>query len=327
MTLSRVCPRRSSGIVYSWRVEFQNSFVERKVLVTGATGFIGWYLCEALVALGAQVHGLSRSACAKNLVRGCKGWTVDLADIQAVLAVMSKIQPQLVYHLAGMVTARQDLNLVLPMLRNNLVGTVHLLLTATESGCERMVFVSSSEQPTDGMPTSPYGTAKAAASMYAQMFHKLYGLPMVVVRLFMTYGPRQEPTKLIPYAILALLRGGRPRLTSGKRVCDFVYVLDVVRGLLKAATQADLVGETVALGTGEGTSIRDVIELLVELSDSKVKPVFGAVPDPIGERSQVADRNAIWRLLNWKPLWSLEDGLKETIMWYRKSIRDGDGTG
>jgi len=68
----------SSGTVYSWRAELGDVFAERKVLVTGATGFIGWHLCEALVALGAEVHGLSLDACAENLVRGCKAWTVDL---------------------------------------------------------------------------------------------------------------------------------------------------------------------------------------------------------------------------------------------------------
>lgn len=108
---------------------------ERKVLVTGATGFIRWHLCEALVALGAEVHGLSRSACAENLVCGCRGWTVSMEEIQGVRGVVSKIQPQLIYYLAGMVTARQNLNLVLPILRNNLVGSVQVLLAATEKGC------------------------------------------------------------------------------------------------------------------------------------------------------------------------------------------------
>ena len=315
--------------MYSWKAEFEDALAERKILVTGATGFIGGHLCEALLALGAELHGLSLDACPENLVRGCKAWAVDLTDIEAVREVVLEIQPQFVYHLAGMVTARQDLSLVLPMLRNNLVGTVHLLLAVAEIGCERMVVVGSSEEPManslDTIPTSPYAAAKAAASMYARMFHRLYDLPVVVVRPFLAYGPRQEPTKLIPYTVLTLLRGEPPHLSSGKRVCDFVYVLDVVRGLLKAAIHPGLVGETVDLGTGEGVRVRDVVELLVELEGSIVRPVFGAVPDRIGEYPQVANRAKTGRLLDWEPLWSLQDGLVETMGWYR--AREGDTGG
>lgn len=317
--------------MYSCEAEFSDAFAERKVLVTGATGFIGWHLCEALVALAAEVHGLSRAVSTQNLVRGCKPWALDLTDIEAVRAAVSKIQPQLIYSLAGMVTARQDLNLVLPMLWNNLVGTVHLLLVAAEIGCERMVVVGSSEEPTAGimhdMPTSPYAAAKAAASMYARMFHKVYGLPLVIARPFMTYGPRQEPTKLVPYVIFTLLRGENPHLGSGRRVCDFVYVLDVVRGLLKASIQPGLEGEMVDLGTGKGTVIRDVVELVVELTGSTGRPVFGTVPDRIGERPQIADKDASRRLIDWEPLWSLREGLIETVAWYRARMGDIHGTG
>lgn len=125
-----------------------------------------------------------------------------MEEIQGVRGVVSKIQPQLIYYLAGMVTARQNLNLVLPMLRNNLVGSVQVLLVATEIGCERMVVVSSSEDLTDGIPTSPYIASKATVSTYARMFYEVYGLPVVVVKSFITYGPRQRSTKLIPYTIL-----------------------------------------------------------------------------------------------------------------------------
>lgn len=310
--------RQLSGTVYSWQAEFGDSFAGRKVLVTGGTGFIGQHLCEALVALGAEVYGLSRTAQAQNLVRACKAWAVDLTDIEAVRAAVSKIQPQFIYHLAGMVTARQDLNLVLPMLQNNLVGTVYLLLAVAEIGCKRMVLVGSSEEPKagtlDDIPTSPYAAAKAAASMYARMFHKVYRLPVVVVRPFMAYGPRQEPTKLVPYTILALLHGENPRLSSGKRVCDFIYVLDVVRGLLKASMQPGLEGGTLDLGTGEGSSVRKVVELLVKLTGSTARPIFGALPDRLDERPQIADIDATRRLLDWEPLWSLRDGLVEAVV-------------
>lgn len=307
--------------MYSWHTEFGDVFSGQRVLVTGATGFIGWHLCEALMALNAEVHGLSRAASAENLVFGCKAWPVNLTDFETVRRTISKVQPKVIYHLASLVTARQDLNLVLPMLQNNLVGAVHLLLATVGAGCERIVIVGSSEEITAGSsgetPTSPYGVAKVAASMYARMFHRVYGLPVVVVRPFMAYGPRQEPTKLIPYTILSLLRDENPKLSSGKRVCDLVYILDVVRGLLTAGIQPDLEGKTVDLQTGGGTTVQEVAKLLVDLSGSTARPVFGAVPDRIGERPQTPDRDASRRLLEWEPVRSLRDGLMETMTWYR----------
>lgn len=312
----------SSGTVYFWQAEFGESFVGRRVLVTGATGFIGWHLCEALVTLGAEVHGLSRTASTKNLPRGCQSRAVDLRDYEAVKAVLSQLQPELIYHVAGMVTAQEDMALVMPMLQHNLIGTVHLLLVGTEAGCGRFVCVGSSEEPledkTDQVPSSPYAAAKMVGSIYARMFHRLYNFPLVLVRPFMVYGPRQEVTKLVAYTILSLLRGEPPQVSSCQRVYDFIYVLDVVRGLLKAGVQPGVVGEAIDLGIGRGSRIQDVVNLLVELIDSNIKPVFGAIPDRVGEESRIANREKTKRLLGWEPLWSLRDGLAETIAWYRE---------
>ena len=321
--------KRLSGIAYSWQAEFGNNFAGRRILVTGATGFIGWHLCSSLVALDAEVHGLSRSADAAKMAPGCQAWAVNLSDIKAVRSAIAHIQPQLIYHLAGLVTARQELDLVLPMLENNLVGTVHLLQAVAETGGSPIVVASSSEELSatslDRTPNSPYATAKTAGTMYARMFHKVYNLPVTVAQLFMSYGPRQASTKLIPYAIGAFLRGENPQLSSGDRVCDFVYVGDIVRGLLKAGIYPNLSGQTVALGTGKGTRIREVIELIAELLGSPIKPEFGAMRDRIGEQPQVADITT-WQMLDWQPLWQLQDGLIETLAWYRKHEENQNGT-
>ena len=162
--------------------------------------------------------------------------------------------------------------------------------------------------------------------MYARLFCRVYGLPVVVVRVFMTYGPRQEPTKLVPCSVLALSRGQPLHIRSGTRVCDFVYVLDVVRGLLRAAMSPNVLGKTVDLGTGAGTSVRDVVQLVVELSGTAVRTVSYSDPDRIGERVRIADHDATWRLLGWRPMWSLRDGLMETVAWYRSGVEHADET-
>jgi nucleoside-diphosphate-sugar epimerase len=187
-----------------------------------------------------------------------------------------------------------------------------------------VVVVGSSEElgviAAGGIPNSPYSAAKSAATAYARMFAYLYALPVVVVRLFMGYGPRQPLTKVVPYTVTSLLAGKRPQLTSGQRVFDWIFSSDVVDGLLRVGAANDLIGETVDLGTGRGASIREVVDLLVELTGSPPSlPEYEAIPERLGERSQIADVDRLQRLLDWRPRWSLRDGLAETVEWYRRT--------
>lgn len=308
--------------MHSWRAELGDGLAGRSVLVTGSTGFIGWHLCEALVGLGADVHGLARSAAAGALPEGCRPQPLDLEDEPAVERLLAGLRPQLVYHLAGRVTARQDLELVLPMLRQNLAGTVHLLLAATRTGVERLVVVGSSEEGDDPLadPTSPYAAAKAGATVWALMFGRTYGLPVCVVRPFFVYGPRQEPGKLIPTTLRSLLQGERPRVESAQRVCDFLYVADAVRGLLLAGLRPEVVGAVLDLGTGRGTRILDLVSLLIELTGADVAPLALPEPERAAGASRTADPASAERLLGWRPSWSLRDGLRETIDWYEAHL-------
>lgn len=308
----------------SWRSEFGTPFSGKRVLVTGATGFIGKYLCEALVELGAEVHGTSRSGSVRRTTGGVKLWQVDLTDLQSTQDVISQVHPHLIYHLAGMVTAQQALELIFPMLYTNLVGTINVLLSAKAERCQRVVVTGSAEEPSvpGEIPTSPYAAAKYSATLYSLMFFRLYDLPVVVARLFMGYGPGQDQNKLVPYVIRSLLQGNNPKLSNGDRICDFIYVLDIVRGLLLLGLRGGVDGRIVDLGSGRGTSVREIVDLLVELIGCSAKPQFGALPDRLGERSCVADIATTQALLDWTPAWSLQDGLRCTIDWIKQEMEN-----
>jgi len=301
-----------------WQTEYGQGLLGKRVLVTGATGFVGGHLCQALSLLGAEIIALSRCAQASSCEETC--WCqADLRDLEDVRALVRTQQPQLVFHVAGLVNTRQDRALLHPMIEHNVIGTVNLLLALTETGCERVVLLGSSEEPFDVAhvaPNSPYAASKMASSMYGRMFHGLYDLPVVIARLFMSYGPGQSPEKLIPYTILSLLQGHSPRLSSGTRVCDMIFILDLIRGLLHAGLLPHIAGQTVDIGTGQQTSVREVVELLAEMIDSTAHPLFGEMPDRKYEFLQVAERPLQLATGPWAPRWSLREGLAETIAWY-----------
>lgn len=327
MTLNPVSVKPLGGTVTSCAAEFGAQFRNRRVLVTGATGFIGRHLCRALLALGAEVTGLSRSAETSTVPEGVRLLAVDLRRFGEVEASLANIPADLIFHLGAQVTARPDRELVLPMFEANAAGTIYLLMAALARGCERFILIGSAEalDTTNGLgPSSPYGASKLSAEIYGQMFYRLYGLPVVCVRPFLTYGPEQEPTKLIPYTILTLLRGENPLLSSGNRVCDAIYVDDVVRGLLMAAVApVSVLGERIDLGSGKGITIKELVETIVKFLGSPGSPVFGAIPDRLNEATTEADLERTRSLLGWTPHWSLEEGLRETVTWCRRYAHSG----
>ncbi len=299
----------------------ETSLSGQRVLVTGARGFIGAHLCRALVALGSSVHGTSRQPIVTADPTGMRWHSLDLGDATGVSELVERLRPDVVFHLASAVTGARDLGQVLPTFNANLASTVHLLAAATRVGCQRFVQAGSLEEPEPGevtAPASPYAAAKFAASAYARMFHQLYATPVVLARLFMVYGPAQnDEKKLIPYLIRSLLAGESPKLSSGTRPVDWIYVDDVVAGLLRAAVVDGVVGQRVDLGSGALVTIRAVVsELYAQLAPDQTPP-FGTLPDRPLEQVRVAQADATHSLLGWHARTPLPEGLAKTIAWYR----------
>lgn len=295
-----------------------------KILVTGASGFIGSHLCARLCQEGNEIHAVSRTASSTD-AGALHWWQGDCSDLATVRRIVRVVRPQIVFHLASYVSGSRALEAVLPTFHHNLMSTVNLLTEATEVGCRRIVLVNSLEEP-EGQggkvaPSSPYAAAKWASSAYGRMFHGLYQTPVVIVRIAMAYGPEQKDTrKLVPYVTLALLRGETPKLTSGQRLADWVYIDDVVAGLLAASSVRDIEGCTVDLGFGVLTPVRTVVMRLVSLLGSAVTPDFGALPERLLEQARKADTQQTYEKLGWKPTITLEDGLARTVEWYRKQF-------
>ncbi len=285
-------------------------YLDKRVLVTGGHGFIGRPLAVRLAALGAEVVAVSRTR--HPDFDGVRSVALDLVDRVAVDDLFAAFRPDIVLHLASHVVGARTPEVVLSTYHSNLTSTIHLLMAAKAYRCERVVLTGSLEEPDAGspIPSSPYAAAKAAASAYGRMFHALFGLSVVILRVFMVYGPGQaDLKKLVPYVITSLNRGEVPSFSSGTRAVDWVYVDDVVRAYELAGLVQGADGKTIDVGSGTFASVRDVVEMLFSLMNAEKPPVFGGAQDRMMEQVRLADVAQAGRLLDWAPRVSLQEGL------------------
>jgi UDP-glucose 4-epimerase len=297
-----------------------NGYSGRRVLVTGASGFIGARLCVRLHDEGAVVHGVSRTPREEGSVEWHAG---DVTNREQVQAIFARVRPQVVFHLAGETRAARDLALVPLTLDSNLVSSVHVMAAAVESGIERVVMAGSQEEPAEGapdsVPTSPYAASKWAATRYARMFHALYGLSTISLRIFMVYGPEQRDlAKLIPHVIRTLLQGQAPVINSGERRVDWIHVADVAEALALAGRAPGIDGAQIDVGSGRPVTIREIVETLAALVAPEIRPVYrGTEFARPFEQERVANVDAAFRTLGWRPRIPIEQGLRETVDWLK----------
>jgi nucleoside-diphosphate-sugar epimerase len=302
-----------------------HSYQQAKVLITGASGFLGTHLAERLASAGARLHLVSRGLSPAGLP-GC-WYQQDLSDSRGTEELIRRIEPELIFHLTSESRGGTELDNVLPTFRNDLACAINCLVAATRVRCRRIVITGSLEQPDLRSPIqfpgpislTPYAVAKHATRIYADFFVAAYGIPLVTVIPFMTYGPRQKPFKVIPYTILTLLAGGQPRLSSGKRQVDWIYVDDVIDCFVAAGTVAEIEGKTFEVGSSQLVSIASVANLIASLIPGSRNILFGAEPDRGHDR--VSDIGSTTQYLGWHPRTPLRQGLEATIEWYCRHYR------
>lgn len=298
------------------------NFSGEKVLVAGARGFIGSHLCEKLLHAGAEVHAVSRTS-NEDLSKQLRWWAGPVDDLSFIKKIISQIKPEYIFHLSGFVSGLREMNYVLEAYHSILTSTINVLTAATEEGCKKIILAGSLEEPDENnsIPSSPYAAAKWACRGYAEMFRMLYGTPVVNPRIFMVYGPGQrEKRKLIPYVTLSLLNNEAPKLSSGQRAIDWIYIDDVVDGLVMLAKNDDIPDGSIDIGTGNKTTVKEIVEKLVDITGAEVKPVFGDLKDRPMERVTAADMQSTYEKTDWKPVVSINEGLVRTVDWYKKHL-------
>lgn len=308
-----------------------------RALVTGAGGFIGSHLTQALVADGWEVRALVRYSSHDQLgalahlspeeLRAVDVVLGDLRDDGAVRAAMQGCD--VVLHLGAIISIPYSYRSPKEVVETNVVGTLNVLTAARDLGVRRVVHTSTSEvYGTAQTPRideahvlqgqSPYSASKIGADKLAEAYFRSFGTPVVTLRPFNTYGPRQSPRAVIPTILMQALSGGPVKLGSLTPTRDFTFVTDTARAFLLAATARGVDGDTIHLGVGAEVSIGDVVrlagevlgrELQVVTEDERLRPAASEVT------RLLSDPTRAHQLLGWTPQVSLPEGLRRTAAW------------
>lgn len=301
-----------------------------RVLISGATGFIGANLTRRLVAEGAQVHAVARAgrdaSRLRQLIPAVTFHPVDLTDRTGLVRAARTAAPQFIFHLGALGASRHDLDRA-QLFLTNVLGTINLVDATEGLAYTRFVHIGGSSEygPKHEMvreadclaPVTPYGASKAAATLACRQFARAQQRPLVILRPFSVYGPWEAPTRLIPTAIRAALEGQAMDLTAPGYRRDLIFVDDVVDACLLAATVDLPHGEIINIGTGREWSNEDVVRTIESLSGRPIRARVGRYPARRSDTDHwVADITKAETLLGWKPAWTLTAGLERTISWW-----------
>jgi nucleoside-diphosphate-sugar epimerase len=310
---------------------------QKRVLVTGGSGFIGSHLVKRLLAEGAQVAVMVRYANVMKNERLRDCWDrlqIIEADLRnrGALAALEPFRPQIVFHLAAYNHVGESFHQVEECFDVNGKGTANLLDCC--QGAEQFVYTSTSEvyghQPgvpfVESMcpePISPYAITKYAGELYCRLRQRVgTGPAIAVVRPFNAFGPYQSSKAVVPELILNCLQGRPIRTTKGEQTREFNYVTNLVDGLLLAAKHAGSFEGPVNLAAGEEVAIKDLVRRIAELTETRSEVSIGALPyRPTEIWRMYADGTKARELLGWRPAVSLDEGLRRTVAWYREYLK------
>jgi len=316
----------------------------KKVLVTGAGGFIGSHLVERLLDVGAEVRAFLRYTSQRSLgnlaylseenLSKMDFYFADVHDYQAVLKASEGCE--VVFHLAANIAIPYSYVHPGDTVTTNVLGTYNVLMAAKTLGTKRVLVVSTSEvygtalteQISEDHPLqaqSPYSASKIGAEKLAESFHLSFNLPVVVLRPFNTYGPRQSCRAVIPTIIQQLIGGDKVRLGDSTPTRDFNYCTDLAEGMIAAASTKKAVGQVINIGTGTDISVGDVARMIARLMGRQIQ-ILQESRRLRPSRSEVlrlcCDNTKAKSLLGWTPSLSLEEGLRRTIEWFLENSGD-----
>lgn len=307
---------------------------EKKILITGGTGFIGSAIVNKLLSFDCSISIISLpkdTSWRIDNIKKCKFFHLDLIEFNPLKQILENIKPNIIIHLAALVDPERNLNTINKMFSINLGGTKNLLLALENINYDLFINTGTSDEYGRGRvpysedykenPVSPYAVSKVAATYLCEMINKVYNKPIITVRPFLPYGPKQLSNALIPSLISAGMNKKKLDLTSCLQTRDFIYIEDLVDAYIKLAINADIVKNLgiFNIATGTETKIIDVVNLVKnEFKDNKFN--IGGIPYRAEEQMHhYANINKIKNSVNWRPKWDIKKGLIHTIRWWKKN--------
>jgi NAD dependent epimerase/dehydratase len=318
----------------------QLNLVGKKVLVTGADGFIGSHLVEALIAHGCDVRSFVfynsfnswgwLDSLPLDVVKGLDVFAGDIRDPHGVEQAMQGCD--VVFHLAALIAIPFSYHSPDSYVDTNIKGTLNVLQAAKKLNVERVLVTSTSEvygtaqyapidekHPFQGQ--SPYSATKIGADRLAESFYRSFQTPVTIVRPFNTYGPRQSARAVIPTIITQLLLGTTElKLGSLAPTRDFNYVKDTVQGFISLASSDRAVGQEVNIATNSEVSVGDIAQVLIDELNPNAKIVTEddrLRPDASEVFRLIGDNTLIKSLTDWAPKYDLRLGLQDTVQWFK----------
>lgn len=312
----------------------------KKILVTGADGFIGSHLVESLMKKGCKVRAFVYynsfnswgwlDTFSREKLKKIDVFAGDVRDHNCVRKAVTGADA--VFHLAALIGIPFSYNAPDSYVDTNIKGTLSILQACRDAGTKRIIVTSTSEVYGTAMrvpideshplqPQSPYSATKIGADSIADSFYRAFGLPGVIARPFNTYGPRQSARAVIPTIITQLLSGAKTvKLGSLHPTRDMNYISDICSGFIHLAECDKAIGKTVNIGSGSEISIRGLASMIIEKINPKAKMISEDVrkrPENSEVERLVCDNALIKKMTGWKPEVALEEGISVTIEWFR----------
>ncbi|MDD4910367.1 MAG: GDP-mannose 4,6-dehydratase [Candidatus Omnitrophica bacterium] len=308
-------------------------FKNKRVLVTGGSGFIASHLCRRLVENGARLFILTKYNSIIDNIRIVNIWdkiTMVEGDIRNPdsLRQIKSIRPDLIYHFAAYNHVGDSFMNISEAIDVNSKGTVNVIDAYEDY--ERFVYISSSEvygfqkcvpfsEDMVPFPVSPYSVGKYSGELYVRMKSRVYKKPVVILRPFNAFGPFQSPRAVIAEIIIKCLKGEDVITTEGIQTREFNYIENLVDAFIMAGIKKEAIGETINIGTGQEMPIRLLVRKIHKLTSSRSRLCIGKISYRPTEIWRMAASNKKAKMiLGWEPRISFEDGLIKTIEWYQK---------
>lgn len=302
------------------------------VLVTGSTGFLAQHLVPELLGKGAKVVGMSLEKKPNRNFKNFSHINLDIKDKNGLNKAIKKINPKKIFHLASYPDKEPTFENTDECIQNNIQGTLNLIHSLDNIDYDSFVHMGSYKEysgnntpfkETDALfPISSYAISKACTEMFCKAYHQIYGLPLISLRFPTIYGPKQPDQNLMPYLIKSCLAKSQLKLTKGAQKRELIYISDVIDAMINASLSKKTHGEIINIGTSKEYSLREIVNLVLKLTHSKINPLWGAIPYRKNEIwSMRGDNKKARKLLKWNPKVGLTRGLAKTINHYKNAAK------